>query len=112
MRIASLLLIFTLACQQSDQQRLAPAKSWAASLAFAGELWLENRVPDSLIENSVASARKAIAETNAPAEFKGTLDELSDSASALAAAVRKHDVKSAMREIARCKRIRASLDSL
>jgi hypothetical protein len=128
MRALPFLLVLALACgQQSEEEKLvkatSPVKSWAASLAYAGELWMKNRVPRSLIENSVESARKAIDKTRtqlekskAPeatrSEVKNALDEISDSASTLAAAVRNHDVKIAAREVARCKQVYARLDLL
>lgn len=123
-----LALLLLAACgQESEEEKLikaaSPVKSWAASLAYAGELWMKNRVPKSLLVNSVESAAKAVETTRkqlgkskAPDQTKQAvgkaLDELSDSARALGAAVRNHDVKIAQREIARCKQVYASLDAL
>ena len=126
MRRLALLLVFALACShQSEEQKLvkaaSPVKSWAASLAFAGELWLDNRVPKSLMENSVESAQKAIADARKQIEkssapesnaVRRAFDALSDSASTLDAAVRNHDVKIAAREVARCRGVYQQLKAL
>lgn len=127
-RALFLLLVFAFGCQhQSEEQKLikavSPVKSWAASLSFAGELWLDNRVPKSLMENSVESAKKTIDETRKELEkskasesLRGNitkaLDELSDSASTLDAAVRNHDVKIAAREVERCRGVYRQLKAL
>ena len=120
-RVVWALLLFVFACShQSEEQKLikaaSPVKSWAASLAFAGELWVENRVPKSLIKNSVESAQKAIEKAREDVkqskEITSALDELSDSASTLGAAVRNHDVKIATREVARCRGVYQKLKAL
>ena len=128
MRRLALLLVFAFGCQhQSDDQKLikaaSPVKSWAASLSFAGELWLDNRVPKSLMENSVESAKKTIDATRKQLEkskasqslktnLTKSLDDLSDSASTLDAAVRNHDVKIAAREVKRCRDVYQQLKAL
>lgn len=128
MRRFALLLVFAFACQhQSEEQKLikaaAPVKSWAASLAFAGELWLDNRVPKSLMGNSVEAARKTIdatrkqigkskASQSLKTSLTKALDELSDSAATLDAAVRNHDVKIAAREVKRCRAVYEQLKAL
>ena len=128
MRALPYVFLLLVACQsQSENEKLIkaadPVKSWAASLAYAGQLWLDNRVPKSLIENSVESARKAIEKTQKQLEnskassslrtnVKAALDELSDSASTLEASVRNHDVRIAAREVARCRRVYEQLESL
>jgi len=121
-------LVFALACShQSDDQKLikaaSPVKSWAASLAFASELWLDNRVPKSLMQNSVKSAkdtidatRKVVGKSKASESLRknisSALDELSDSAATLDAAVRNHDAKIAAREAKRCRGIYDKLEAL
>ncbi|PYQ31317.1 MAG: hypothetical protein DMF56_05310 [Acidobacteria bacterium] len=128
MRRLAFVLVFVLACShQSDDQKLikaaSPVKSWAASLAFASELWLDNRVPKSLMENSVESAKKAIDATRKEVgkskaseslrkNISSALDELSDSASTLGAAVRNHDANIAAREAKRCHGIYDKLEAL
>jgi hypothetical protein len=125
-RALSFLLVFAIACShQSEEQKLikaaSPVKSWAASLSFAGELWLDNRVPKSLMKNSIESAQKAIADarkqiekSSAPEarEVRQAFNELSDSASTLGAAVRNHDENMAAREVERCRHVYDRLKAL
>ena len=48
-----------IACgEKSQAERLAPARSWVATLRFAGQQWLGNRVPARFLERSCEAASK------------------------------------------------------
>jgi hypothetical protein len=70
MRIYILILALAtsalLACQSKSPeeellQQAQPAGSWIATLRFAGEQWIANRVPASFVENTVDAARDELA---------------------------------------------------
>lgn len=127
-RILTLLLALLLGCrEQSEEEKLiraaSPVKSWASSLAYAGELWLGNRVPKSFVVGSAESALKETAKaqhaadtSRAPAVLRArvrhSLDEFADSAAALRASVRNHDPRITAREVERCHRLFEELEAL
>ncbi len=106
LRIAVLAVVFA-ACSQ--KANLSPVASWAASLAYMSELWIENRVPTSLMENSIRSAQKEIEKVKQKTS-NPRLDEFEGSLAALAKAVEAGDKKAVAREIPRCRRIHEALE--
>lgn len=65
MRLLCVVLSIALcACQNSADEKQTAA-SWAATLAFAGQQWVANSVPDSFIRTSVDAAKKELHEPKA-----------------------------------------------
>ena len=126
--VLPVLALLLLGCRQKSEEEqlvkaLAPAKSWAASLAFMGQQWRMNRVPASLVKNSVDATRKEIAKACKQVEkskaadslrshCRGALDQIADAASSIERAIKVRDARSVDREIARCQRVYSDIDAL
>lgn len=106
LRIAALLLVLA-AC--SRKVNLSPVASWAATLAYMSEQWIENRVPTSLLENSIGNARKELDKARKQTS-NPHLDEFEASLATLEKAVEDGDKSAVAREIPRCRRIHEALE--
>ena len=103
-----LAILATLAACGNDtpDQKLAkdihPATSWASTLQFASEVWLDNRVPSAFVRETVKAAQKAfdqaqkaIDQSRASAQMRSDVAQqlraATDAASELQAAIRGGD---------------------
>lgn len=125
--IAAVVLL-ALACSHSTEeekllQAFEPVGSWAASLSFAGEQWLGNRVPAAFVRKSIEAARKSVAAAQKQAESSKAAaaikQPLVESAGALTAAIdtlehglTTHDRALVERAITRCEEIHKRIESL
>jgi 23S rRNA maturation mini-RNase III len=106
LRTATLALVF-LACSQ--KVNLSPVASWAATLAYMGEQWIDNRVPTSLMKDSIQAAQKEVEKVKKKSS-NPHLEELVASLAALEKAVDDGDKNAVAREIPRCRRIHEALE--
>ncbi len=109
------LSVVLLACGQ-QKVKLSPLVSWAATLAYMGEQWIDNRIPASLLRNSIAATQKEIEKarkaTGVTAAMRAQLDALDASAGTIDKAVESGDKQTVNREAANCQRIHEALDAL
>lgn len=114
-----------LACQSKSPeeeilQQAQPAGSWIATLRFAGEQWIANRVPASFVGNTVDAARdelgkeiqeasksKARPELRAP--LQRLMTETRSAGTGLSRAVDVGDRPGAARQVARLATIQQEL---
>lgn len=109
LRIVTLALVF-LSCGPGKVD-LTPAASWASTLSYMSKLWIENRVPTSLLHHSVDSARKEIEKTRKQLDHP-QLAAFDAAATALDQAVTDGDKGAAARAGQRCDAIARALEDL
>ena len=125
--IVAVAAILTACSNASPDEKLAddlqPISSWTATLAFAAEGWLGNRVPASFVRATIKSAQKAfenadqtIAESKASERLRETarqaLRDGRDAASALTAALQRDDRTAALHARSRLLAAHQSLEEM
>jgi hypothetical protein len=121
-------VVLVLSCGHSSEEEkllkaFEPVGSWGASLAFAGEQWLGNRVPAAFVRKSIEAARRAVAaarkEESASKAAETLRHPLAESADALTVAIdtlehglTTHDRALVQSAIARCEAVHKRIESL
>jgi len=123
--VLALAMSALLACQSKSPeeeilQQAQPAGSWIATLRFAGEQWIANRVPASFVESTADAARDELdkmaqeaGKSPARPEIRLPLQRLATEArsagTGLSRAVDKGDRPGAARQVARLVTIQQEL---